>query len=827
MTNILQNAALDYSAAGFATLPVNIAKRPTLGAWVHYQKTKPTGSEISNWFNGTKSETTGVAIIAGKVSGNLEILDIDCKYDLTGSLMEDFCSLVKEHLPQLFPKLVIAKTVNNGFHVLFRAPAECVQGNKKIASRPATGDEVTSGDKEKVLIETRGEGGYIVAAPTVGYEWTQGTFKETPLITARDRETLFTIARSFDQMPVKAAPEEKASNRTSFSELSPFDDYNARADIPALLESNGWRFVYQRGENHHYKRPGTTDSVTSASFHNGLKLFYVFSTSTEFESGRGFNPVGVYTQLEHGGDFSAASKALYAAGYGSRHQRKDQTDAPDEFTSGPDQQTEKLNSLNSLNSQPRENEKRIEVPALSDVALHGLAGDTVRKIEPHTESDNAALLVQLLSAFGIVINKGAYFRAEADHHYTKINAVMVGMSSKGRKGSSWGQVSKLMTRADESFLNCVQDGLSSGEGLIYHVRDPQEKETPIKEKGRITGYQLEVIDSGAKEKRVLVLEPEFSRVLRAMQREGNTLSSVIRQAWDSDRLRVMTKTPITASEAHIAIIGHITQEELRRNLDETETANGFANRFVWVFTRRSKFLPEGGNLKESDLNDEVARLRQAISFAANVGELKRDEEARKLWIDKYEKLSSGASGLLGSVTSRAEAQVMRMASIYALLDCSSIIKKVHLDAALALWQYCEDSARYIFGAATGDKVADDIITALEGSGDEGLDRTQISSLFQRHKTSGQINTALRSLLESGRITRFEEKTSGRSREVFKLLRREKSEKSEKSNETQKASGSEISEISEISEPCLHCGEDIPPSSETCILCGGAQLPSFG
>ncbi len=510
----------------------------------------------------------------------------------------------------------------------------------------------------------------------------------------------------------------------------------------------------------------------------------------------------------------------------------------------------KLNSLNSLNSQPRENEKIIEVPVLSDVALHGLAGDTVRKIEPHTESDNAALLVQLLSAFGIVINKGAYFRAEADHHYTKINAVMVGMSSKGRKGSSWGQVSKLMTRADESFLNCVQDGLSSGEGLIYHVRDPQEKETPIKEKGRITGYQLEVIDSGAKEKRVLVLEPEFSRVLRAMQREGNTLSSVIRQAWDSDRLRVMTKTPITASEAHIAIIGHITQEELRRNLDETETANGFANRFVWVFTRRSKFLPEGGNLKESDLNDEVARLRKAINFAKNVGELKRDEEARKLWIDKYEKLSAGASGLLGSVTSRAEAQVMRMASIYALLDCSSIIKKVHLDAALALWQYCEDSARYIFGAATGDKVADDIITALEGAGDDGLDRTQISSLFQRHKTSGQINTALRSLLESGRITKLEEKTSGRPREIFKLLRREISEISEESNEVQKASGSEISEESEISGTsdgnstedtqkntderlqqedfcaCLHCNADISPAAETCPECSGAQTPTF-
>ena len=328
--NILQNAALDYSAAGFATLPVNNAKCPTVKAWTHYQQTKPNGAEIRGWFNGSKSEPTGLAIIAGKVSGNVEVLDVDCKYDLTGSLMEDFCELLKEHLPELFPKLVIAKTVNKGFHILLRVPVESIQGNKKLALRPATADEAKSGDKVKVLIETRGDGGYFVVAPTVGYEWAQGTFKDIPLITKDDRDTIFTIARSFDQMPVKTAPEEKTGNRTSFSGLSPFDDFNDRADVPALLEKHGWRFVYQRGERIHYKRPGTTNSVTSANFHTGLEIFYVFSTSTEFESGRGYNPVQVYTQLEHDGNYSAASKALYAADYGSRHKEKAETEPQSE-----------------------------------------------------------------------------------------------------------------------------------------------------------------------------------------------------------------------------------------------------------------------------------------------------------------------------------------------------------------------------------------------------------------------------------------------------------------------------------------------------------------
>ncbi len=321
--NKLQSAALEYNDAGFATLPVKNNKRPDIDAWSCFQKTKPSKSVIRGWFNGSKPRTTGLAIISGKVSGNIEVIDVDCKYDLTGSLMEDFCVLVKEHLPDLFPKLVIAKTVNKGFHILIRVPTEAIEGNQKLASRPATSDEDPSGDKLKTLVETKGEGGYFVAAPTDGYEWTQGTVGNIPLITASERETLITIAKSFDKTPVKNAPGEKtASSKATSDGLTPFDDYNARADVPALLEKHGWTHVYQRGESIHYKRPGTTDSITSANFHTGLRIFYVFSTSTEFEAARGFNPVQVYTHLEHGGDYSAASKALYAAGYGARHSEK-------------------------------------------------------------------------------------------------------------------------------------------------------------------------------------------------------------------------------------------------------------------------------------------------------------------------------------------------------------------------------------------------------------------------------------------------------------------------------------------------------------------------
>ncbi len=130
----ISQAARKYLALNLSIIPVDGDKRP-LFPWSIYQKQKPTIDEVCRWF---KKSTPGIAIVTGKVSGCLEVVDVDCKYDLSGSLMEDFCELLKEHAPELFPKLVIARTINKGFHVIYRVSAASVSGNKKIASRPAT-----------------------------------------------------------------------------------------------------------------------------------------------------------------------------------------------------------------------------------------------------------------------------------------------------------------------------------------------------------------------------------------------------------------------------------------------------------------------------------------------------------------------------------------------------------------------------------------------------------------------------------------------------------------------------------------------------------------
>jgi len=387
-------------------------------------------------------------------------------------------------------------------------------------------------------------------------------------------------------------------------------------------------------------------------------------------------------------------------------------------------------------------------------AFHGLAGDIVRAIEPHTEADPVALLVQFLVAFGNAVGRGPHFVAEADRHGLNLFACLVGATAKGRKGSSWGHIRRLLEAVDPTWTkDHVASGLSSGEGLIWAVRDPIERREPVKERGRTTGYETVLVDAGVEDKRLLVIEGEFASVLRILQREGNTLSPIIRNSWDSGNLRSLTKnSPAVASGAHISIIGHVTKGELLRYLENTEAGNGFANRFLWVCVRRSKCLPEGGNIDEVNFAPLVARLAEALGFAGGAGELKRDEEAREVWHAVYPELSAGKPGLLGAVLARGEAQVMRLACIYALLDLSPVVRPEHLLAALALWEYVEASARFIFGDALGDPVADTILDALKKSAN-GLTRTEISALFDRNQSSKSITRALTDLLAAGLVER--------------------------------------------------------------------------
>jgi hypothetical protein len=394
-------------------------------------------------------------------------------------------------------------------------------------------------------------------------------------------------------------------------------------------------------------------------------------------------------------------------------------------------------------------------PVLSEEALYGLPGEIVEAVEPNTEADPVAILINVLAAFGNAIGRGAYMKVGADVHHLRIYAALVGRTSKARKGTSWGYVGELMDDVDPLWVSGrVQDGLSSGEGLIHAVRDPVVKED------KKTG-EPETIDEGVIDKRLLVLASELASVLKTMSRDGNTLSPVIRQAWDGNTLQIMTKnSPSRATGSHISIIGHITKEELLRHLNETESANGFANRFLWLMVRRSKELPFGGDWSELDKEPLIERLKSALAFGRKPVQIGWSEGAKEMWKAVYGPLSEGKPGLWGAVTGRAEAQAMRLAALYAVMSGSCQIEEDHLEAALALWQYAEESARYIFGDATGDPVADQILEALRAAGPAGMSRTDISHLFKRHRSAERIGQALSLLLKSGRAHRKQDNDTG-------------------------------------------------------------------
>jgi len=384
---------------------------------------------------------------------------------------------------------------------------------------------------------------------------------------------------------------------------------------------------------------------------------------------------------------------------------------------------------------------------MSDKAMQGISGDIVRAIGPHTEADPAGLVLQNLAAFGNVIGNEPYFIVEADRHELNLFIAEVGTSGKGRKGVGWGHIAGLYKRIDQDWVeDRIQPGLRTGEGLVRAVCDESSGEP------------------GVLDKRLLALESEMAAILRVMARHGNSLSTTLRQAWDGGPLRVSTRrTPLKATRPHISIIAQTTLEDVSRYLDRNDIFNGFSNRFCWGCVRRPKLLPEGSQVPESEFEALVSRLKRAVEFARTVREIRLSERSRELWCEEYPKLTADVAGMLGAATSRAEAQVRRIAAIYALMDESDEVLIQHLRAALAVWRFCFDSAAYIFGGRSTIKLDDRLRRILQGSKD-GLTRTEISAALHHHHTAEAISAALERLREKKTAVSQKQSTKGRTAE---------------------------------------------------------------
>jgi hypothetical protein len=427
-------------------------------------------------------------------------------------------------------------------------------------------------------------------------------------------------------------------------------------------------------------------------------------------------------------------------------------------------------------------------PVLADEAFQGLPGRVVRAVEPHTEADPAALLITLLAAVGVMLDRVAYLLAGDSEHAARVWPLIIGKTAGGLKGTSWSAIARIILAADPTFAEQIDHGLSSGEGMIERVCDgcgePGDK-----------GYAEEVAD-----KRLLIVESEFAAVLGKAKREGNVLSETMRQAWDGSRLSTLTRKAnrLSATGTHIGIIGHITPTELRIKLSESDVTGGLMNRFLPVYSQRSKKLPDGGSTPATVVDMAGSELAAALKRAGSTrGPISRDVDATELWRSVYDELTPEVpDGALASVVARAVPQVLRLSLIYALLDEHDgevQIRAEHMQAALAVWRYVEASARLTFGDMQTNRDFNKLAAAIDATDGEGMTRDEIRNLFGGHKNRNALDELLHDLTSTGDYEAVTEPTAGRSatRYLAVELRSKRGKHVKPPNETLRSRGNPV------------------------------------
>lgn len=402
-------------------------------------------------------------------------------------------------------------------------------------------------------------------------------------------------------------------------------------------------------------------------------------------------------------------------------------------------------------------------PVLAPESMHGTIGKFVELATQNSEADPAAVLLTLLPALGACYGSTRAMEVGDSVHPPRIFSAIVGTTGKARKGTSAGPVKKLLGLLPGGAA--VRNGpLSTGEGILHHVRDARRDDDG------------KVIDKGVDDKRMFVIEEEFANVFKKSATQGNTLSMTIRTLWDAGPKDVVApiikNNPEQSTGPHVCMTAHITPDELRRSLSGTaDIKNGFANRYIFGCSRRAKIVPLPKPMDAKELDRIAKNFAGAIEAARDIAEsLTFDDQAEALWVEKYAKLSEPLPGVIGDVTTRAEAQVLRLAQIYALTDHSKTIRKPHLIAALAVWDYCAASAAYIFGVEkpSDNGLAKEVVEYIRSNSNE-CSQTALSTRF-RGKPA-ELKAALEELDRQSRIKgrRGQTGRAGRPTIIWTLL----------------------------------------------------------
>jgi hypothetical protein len=400
-----------------------------------------------------------------------------------------------------------------------------------------------------------------------------------------------------------------------------------------------------------------------------------------------------------------------------------------------------------------------DTPNLHPDAYHGLLGEMLRAVEPETEAHPAGILLSWLACFGNVVGRGAWFAVGPRIHHPALFVGIVGRTSDA-KGDSWAASVWSFRNVEPDWAQrCVANGIGSGEGLIERIADEQRFMTVNRQ-----GVAEETVIPGAGDKRCLVRLSELSRCFKLNRRENATLSEHLREAWDGDPIHVPNRkaNALGSSGYGISLVGDITPGALQKTLATgTEAFDGFANRFLWVKVKSPRSIPDPANM--AALEPFLPRLASVLALAREAGELKRDAEAKALWDGVYPALKSSGDGV--PHTDRARPYVVRLSMLYALVDGSAVIRVEHLKAALAVWDYCRESARMLF---TGDQPDNpdplwlEVLNAIDAK--PGVLRSKLTEQFKRKANAEQLKEVLSWLLKQGKAHPTVENTGGRKAE---------------------------------------------------------------
>jgi Protein of unknown function (DUF3987) len=394
-------------------------------------------------------------------------------------------------------------------------------------------------------------------------------------------------------------------------------------------------------------------------------------------------------------------------------------------------------------------------PLWDDSWMYGIAGDIVRKAGKHCEAHPAGMYLDLIVSLGNIMGRHAYFKVGASKHFTNEFMIRVGNTSTARKGTGRDAINEPLKIIDSNwYADRVMSGFGSGEAIVGLIADPMQQS--VRDTKSSLGFK-NIVKPGVQDKRLFIREGEAASIFQLASKKESRADIILRDGWDGLPLKNIVKgktdginNSAMCMEPHLSISGDTTRDELKRRMPDGADQNGFGNRFLFAFVYRTKLCPNGG--PELDWTNEVVQLHKTLQFARSVGYVPLTGAARKMWHKMYVEIENEVGELPAlpqAMCARGVAHVRRLALIFALLDMKDVVDSAHLQAAKKLWDYCMDSARFIFAGETKEQAQ--IVSWMRLNPGAVSVRQITDEVFNRHRKVEWVKTQLDGLVRIGSV----------------------------------------------------------------------------